>query len=73
MQVAVPALSLPAMKRAQIWSLAVLMVALAVLGGCGDLASGRSQPRGADPGMASGTGPSGLSRDSKAYIANDPP
>jgi hypothetical protein len=60
------------MKRAQICSLAVLMVALAVLGGCAELASSRSQPRGAQPGMAEG-GTGGLSRESKSYIANDPP
>ena len=60
------------MTRAPAWSLVLLLAALAVLGGCAETPSGRSQPRGAEPGMASPT-PSGLPHDSKRYIANDPP
>ncbi len=62
----------PTMKCAHAWSVPLLLAALVMVGGCTRPASGASQPRGAEPGMAAPL-PADLSRDSKSYLANDPP
>jgi hypothetical protein len=61
------------MKRTTILSLALMMAALAVTSGCARATSSNAQARGATPGMADAQGPSGLSRESKGYLASDPP
>ena len=60
------------MKRTTVLSLALLIGAMSLCSGCTRLASAGSQQRAADPSMADSLG-SGMSRDSKSYMANDPP
>jgi len=66
------------MKRTTALSLALLISALALCSGCigpnaTRLPSSKSQARATNPSMADPLGPTGLSRDSKYYMANDPP
>ena len=60
------------MKRAPVLKMMLLMTVLTMLGGCMETGAISGQPRGTNPGMVD-PGPSGLSRDSKAYMANDAP
>ncbi|MBA3700935.1 MAG: hypothetical protein H0W78_18960 [Planctomycetes bacterium] len=59
------------MKRLP-WFAVVLLVA-ASLSGCARQASTQGQQRLATPSLADPQGPSGLSSDSKRYLAADPP
>ena len=60
------------MKRAPTLKMILLMTVLTVLGGCMETGAISGQQRGTNPGMVD-PGPSGLSRDSKAYMANEAP
>jgi hypothetical protein len=60
------------MKRAPVLKMMLLMTVLTMFGGCMETGATRGQQRGTNPGMVD-PGPSGLSRDSKAYLANDAP
>jgi hypothetical protein len=62
------------MKRVHALALALSVCVLCVGSiGCARQASSQGQKRLAEPSMAEPVGSPGLSRDSKAYIANDPP
>jgi hypothetical protein len=61
------------MTRSTAFSLVLLFAVMTMASGCARDASTEGQPRVADPGMSSAVGPTGMSRDSKRYIANDPP
>jgi hypothetical protein len=61
------------MKRTTVLSLVLLIGAMTVNSGCARLASASSQQRATDPSMADAVGPTGMSHDSKRYLANDPP
>jgi hypothetical protein len=60
------------MKRAPTLKMILLMTVLTMLGGCMETGAIGGQQRGTSPGMVD-PGPSGLSRDSKAYMANEAP
>lgn len=64
---------LNAMTRSTALCLVLLFAVMTVASGCARTASTKGQPRVADPGMSSAMGPTGMSRDSKRYMANDPP
>ncbi|HEX3132884.1 MAG TPA: hypothetical protein VHX44_04790 [Planctomycetota bacterium] len=61
------------MKRTTVLFLALLLGAMALCSGCVQLASSASQQRTATSSMADSLGPTGMSHDSKRYMANDPP
>jgi hypothetical protein len=56
----------------RIQTLILLLLATIVIGGCARSPSTYSTPRTTSPGMADAVGPSGLSQDSKRYMAFDP-
>lgn len=58
------------MKRLPILAVLLLMV---VASGCARQASTKGQQRLTNPSMADQVGPTGMSRDSKSYLAADPP
>jgi hypothetical protein len=61
------------MTRSTALSLVLLFTLMTVASGCARSTSVNGQARAADPGMADSLGPTGMSRDSKSYMANDPP
>jgi hypothetical protein len=61
------------MKRVPVIALLVVSFLSTGLAGCARQASSHGQPRLAEPSLADPVGSSGLPRDSKAYMANDPP
>jgi hypothetical protein len=64
---------MPAMSRIRLPQVLLWCAVVLLLGGCTRLNSSSSLPRATNPGMADALGPSGLSRDSQRYMANDAP
>lgn len=64
----------PGMKRVHVLALLVLVSVLSSgIAGCARQASNQGMKRLAEPSLTDPVGSSGLSRESKSYIAADPP